>query len=56
MFFKVIIGKENLVVNGLCIFGIEGMIWSGIVVGDWMFFCVIGKLELVIFVFEDGII
>ena len=54
--FKVITGKENLAANGLRIPGIEGMIWSGMAIGDWTLSCVTGKLESVTFVFEDGTI
>lgn len=54
--FKVITGKENLAANGLSIPGVEGMIWSGTAIGDWTLSCVLGKLESVTFVFEDGTI
>ena len=54
--FKVITGPENLAANGLRIPGVEGMIWSGVAIGDWTLSCVSGQLESVTFVFEDGTI
>ncbi len=54
--FKVITGPENLAANGLRIPGVEGMIWSGVAIGDWTLSCVSGQLESVTFVFADGTI
>ena len=54
--FKVITGPDNLAANGLRIPGVEGMIWSGVAIGDWTLSCVSGQLESVTFVFEDGTI
>lgn len=42
--FKVLIGKDNLMVNGIQLFDVEGVIVLGMVIGDWMFFCVWGDV------------
>lgn len=52
--FKIITGRDNLAANGLTIPGVEGMIWSGVAIGDWTLACVTGRLESVTFVFDDG--
>lgn len=52
--FKVITGRDNLAANGLTVPGVEGMIWSGVAIGDWTLACVTGRLESVTFVFDDG--
>lgn len=54
--FKLIMGKKNIVANGLDIPELEGMIWSGVAKGDWNLRCVAGDLYSVTFVFEDGTI
>jgi len=52
--FKIITGRDNLAANGLTVPGVEGMIWSGVAIGDWTLACVTGRLESVTFVFDDG--
>ncbi|MCP4129133.1 MAG: TIGR03752 family integrating conjugative element protein [Gammaproteobacteria bacterium] len=54
--FKIITGADNLAANGLTIPGVQGMVWSGTAIGDWTLSCVIGRLDSVTFVFEDGTI
>ncbi len=54
--FKLIMGKENIVANGLELPEVQGMIWSGIAKGDWNLSCVGGDLYSVTFVFQDGTI
>lgn len=54
--FKVITGVDNLAANGLSVPGVQGMVWSGTAVGDWTLSCVMGHLDSVTFVFEDGTI
>lgn len=55
-FFKVLVGLDNLIVNGIDIFDVVGVVFSGIVLGDWMFLCVCGQVCSIIFVFYDGMI
>lgn len=52
--FKLIMGKENIMANGLDLPEVEGMIWSGIAKGDWNLLCVAGDLYSVTFIFQDG--
>lgn len=54
--FKLIVGADNLAANGITIPYVEGMIFSGIAVGDWNLACVSGDLQSVTFVFTDGTI
>ena len=54
--FKLIMGKENIVANGMELPEVQGMIWSGVARGDWNLKCVAGELFSVTFVFEDGTI
>lgn len=54
--FKVIVGKENLVANGIQIPGLDGMIFSGKATGDWTLSCVRGQMHSVTYVFADGTI
>ena len=54
--FKIITGADNLAANGLTVPGVQGMVWSGTAVGDWTLSCVIGRLDSVTFVFDDGTI
>lgn len=54
--FKVIVGAENLAANGLTIPGVEGMIASGLAVGDWNLSCATGRITSMTFVFRDGTI
>ena len=52
--FKVLIGADNLAANGHQIPGLEGMVMSGIAVGDWTLSCVRGTIQSATFVFDDG--
>lgn len=54
--FKLIVGAENLAANGMTVPDVEGMIFSGIAVGDWNLSCVSGAVNSVTFVFTDGTI
>ncbi|MCY4142706.1 MAG: TIGR03752 family integrating conjugative element protein [Gammaproteobacteria bacterium] len=54
--FKVLTGEENLAANGLTIYGLQGMVWSGYAVGDWTLGCVSGRLESATFIFDNGTI
>lgn len=54
--FKVIVGAENLAANGLTIPGVDGMIASGLAVGDWNLSCATGRITSMTFVFRDGTI
>lgn len=53
---KILIGKDNLAVNGLELPGIEGMIFSGLAFGDWNLSCVRAQLYSASFIFPDGTI
>ncbi|MDH3000198.1 integrating conjugative element protein [Chelonobacter oris] len=48
--FKVLIGRENLIANGIELPDIEGAIASG----DWTLSCVRGEIKSLTFVFQDG--
>lgn len=52
--FKVIIGQENLMANGLELPEIEGAIVAGKASGDWTLSCVKGDVESITFIFRDG--
>lgn len=54
--FKVIIGRENLMANGIELPEVAYSIASGKAVGDWTLGCVRGDLHSITFVFEDGTI
>ena len=54
--FKVIIGRENLMANGLELPDVAYSIASGKAVGDWTLGCVRGDLYSLTFVFQDGTI
>ncbi|MEM9257495.1 MAG: TIGR03752 family integrating conjugative element protein [Pseudomonadota bacterium] len=54
--FKVIIGRENLMANGIELPEVSYAIASGKAVGDWTLGCVRGDLFSLTFVFEDGTI
>lgn len=40
--FKIFIGLDNFIVNGIELLDVVGVVVSGIVLGDWIFFCVCG--------------
>ncbi|MFT6957707.1 MAG: integrating conjugative element protein (TIGR03752 family) [Halieaceae bacterium] len=54
--FKVIIGRENLMANGIELPDVAYSIASGKAVGDWTLGCVRGDLYSITFVFRDGTI
>ncbi len=54
--FKVIIGQENLMANGIELPDVAYSIASGKAVGDWTLGCVRGDIFSITFVFEDGTI
>ena len=54
--FKVIIGRENLMANGIELPDVAYSIASGKAVGDWTLGCVRGDLHSLTFVFQDGTI
>ncbi|MEO0436606.1 MAG: TIGR03752 family integrating conjugative element protein [Pseudomonadota bacterium] len=54
--FKVIIGQDNLMANGIELPEVSYAIASGKAVGDWTLGCVRGDLFSLTFVFEDGTI
>ncbi len=53
---KVLIGRENLFANGQVLPEIEGMIFSGLGMGDWNLSCVSARLYSASYVFSDGTI
>lgn len=52
--FKVIIGAENLITNGIMLPEVKGAIVSGSAIGDWTLSCVRGTVRSITFVFQDG--
>lgn len=52
--FKILIGAENLIANGIELPDVEGAIVSGSATGDWTLSCVKGKVDSMTFVFADG--
>lgn len=52
--FKVLIGRENLIANGIELLDVEGAIVSGTATGDWTLSCVRGDVKSMTFVFNDG--
>ena len=52
--FKVLIGAENLVANGIEIPDVAGAVASGTASGDWTLSCVRGEIRSLTFVFTDG--
>lgn len=52
--FKALIGRENLIANGIDLPDIEGAIVSGTATGDWTLSCVRGSIKSLTFVFRDG--
>ena len=54
--FKVIIGQENLMANGIELPDVAYSIASGKAVGDWTLGCVRGDIYSITFVFQDGTI
>ncbi|HAT6803621.1 TPA: TIGR03752 family integrating conjugative element protein [Citrobacter freundii] len=52
--FRVLIGRDNLIANGIELPDIEGAVISGTASGDWTLSCVRGTLHSITFVFRDG--
>lgn len=52
--FKVIIGRENLIANGIELPHIESAVVSGTTTGDYTLSCVRGSVRSITFVFDDG--
>lgn len=52
--FKVLIGRENLIANGIDLPDVEGAIVSGTSTGDWTLSCVRSEVTSITFVFADG--
>lgn len=51
---KIFIGKENLAANGHQLPEVDGMIFSGLAIGDWNLSCVSARLYSASYIFEDG--
>jgi cell division protein ZapB len=54
--FKVIIGRDNLIANGIELPEVAYSIASGKAIGDWTLGCVRGDVYSMTFVFQDGTI
>lgn len=54
--FKVLIGRDNLIANGVELPDVEGAVISGTASGDWTLSCVRGTVHSITFVFGDGTI
>lgn len=54
--FKVLIGRDNLIANGVELPDVEGAVISGTASGDWTLSCVRGAVHSMTFVFRDGTI
>lgn len=52
--FKAVIGRENLISNGIELPNVEGAIVSGTASGDYVLSCVRGNVKSITFVFDDG--
>lgn len=52
--FKILIGRDNLIANGIELADVEGAIMSGTASGDWTLSCVRGIVHSITFVFQDG--
>lgn len=51
---KILVGKENLAANGHRLPDVDGMIFSGIGIGDWNLSCVSVRLTSATYIFNDG--
>ena len=54
--FKVIIGSDNLMANGIELPDVAQAVVSGVATGDWVLSCVRGSITSITFVFTDGTI
>ncbi|OCG64110.1 integrating conjugative element protein [Gilliamella sp. wkB18] len=52
--FKAVIGRDNLIANGIELPHVEGAIVSGTASGDYVLSCVRGTVNSITFVFDDG--
>lgn len=52
--FKIVIGRDNLMANGVELPNVEGAIVSGTATGDYVLSCVRGNIKNITFVFDDG--
>lgn len=52
--FKIIIGRDNLMANGIELPNVEGAIVSGTASGDRVLSCVRGNIKSITFLFQDG--
>ncbi|WP_017905069.1 TIGR03752 family integrating conjugative element protein [Pseudomonas asplenii] len=52
--FKVLIGPDNLIANGIDLPDVAGAVLSGTAAGDWTLSCVRGQIVSLTFVFNDG--
>ncbi|OOF59726.1 TIGR03752 family integrating conjugative element protein [Rodentibacter myodis] len=52
--FKAIIGRENLIANGIELPDVQEAVISGTVSGDWTLSCVRGTVTSMTFIFQDG--
>lgn len=51
---KIIIGKESLAANGHALPEVEGMIFSGLGIGDWNLSCISVRVYSATYIFDDG--
>lgn len=54
--FKVLIGADNLIANGIDLPEVAGAVVSGTASGDWTLSCVRGQIRSITFVFSGGTI
>ncbi|MDH2431025.1 TIGR03752 family integrating conjugative element protein [Pokkaliibacter sp. MBI-7] len=54
--FKVVIGSDNLMANGIELPDVAQAVVSGVATGDWVLSCVRGSVTSITFVFTDGTI
>lgn len=52
--FKVLIGSDNLIANGIELPDVEAAVVSGTATGDWTLSCVSGSINSMTFIFQDG--
>ena len=52
--FKILIGHDNLIANGIELPDVESAVMSGTASGDWTLSCVRGNVHSITFIFQDG--
>ncbi|OLU25509.1 integrating conjugative element protein [Pseudomonas sp. PA15(2017)] len=52
--FKILIGGDNLIANGIELPDVEAAVVSGTATGDWTLSCVSGSINSLTFIFQDG--